>query len=136
MKLIKPCTVTVITIILVLIFIGFGFMVISRSNRSGISRENYANCKMRENLKVYGGNPTCPYRTDESCPYLKKGTGPTCQINKKKVGCPPCCGNIDWYLGPQEYFKKCGKSAPPAFPDLKDYYASIQENFISENNID
>ena len=40
-----------------------------------------------------------------------------------------CCGNIDWYLGEQQYQKDCPGSVPPAFQDARDYYTSIQENF-------
>lgn len=85
----------------------------------------------KENFKIYGGTPTCPYRTDESCPWVKEGTGPACQIKEDHAGCPACCGNIDWYLGPQKYSKKCPGKVPPAFEDVKDYYASLQENFTS-----
>ena len=88
-----------------------------------------------ETFKIIGGNPNCPYRDDESCPYLNKGTGPGCQIDKDKVGCPACCGNIDWYLGAKKYNEKCKDKMPPAFTDMKDYYASIQEGFMAEKNI-
>lgn len=42
-----------------------------------------------------------------------------------------CCGNIDWYLGPKKYEKECPGKVPPAFKDMKEYYASLQENFQS-----
>jgi hypothetical protein len=87
--------------------------------------------KQHEGFKVYGGSPGCPYKDDESCPWMKQGTGPSCQIKENRVGCPACCGNIDWYLGEKKYQQKCPDQVPPAFKDVKDYYASIQENFLS-----
>lgn len=88
------------------------------------------NNQKKEEFSTYGG-PNCPYKTDESCPWIKQGTGPACQIKEDHAGCPACCGNIDWYLGPKRYAKKCPGKVPPAFKDTKDYYASIQENFLS-----
>lgn len=89
--------------------------------------------KNKEPFKTYGGySPMCPFKSNDGCAWSKEGTGPMCQIDKSKAGCPACCGNIDWYLGPKGYKQKCPDSVPPAFKDAKDYYASIQENFISK----
>lgn len=64
--------------------------------------------KNREPFKTYGGySPMCPFKSNDGCAWSKEGTGPMCQIDKKKTGCPACCGNIDWYLGPKGYNKKC-----------------------------
>ncbi len=160
----KPCYTTILIIVIVLLLAVFLFVRMNnresytncavRESMSGCGmkesfgdcgmkesfgscgmKESFGSCGMKESFKVVGGDPSCPYRTDESCPYVKKGTGPACQIDKNKAGCPPCCGNIDWYLGPKEYEEKCGKGTPPAFPTLQDYYASIQENFMSEKNV-
>jgi len=143
----KPCYTTILIIVIVLLLAVFLFVRMNNREsytncavRESMSdcgmKESFGGCGMKESFKVVGGDPSCPYRTDESCPYVKKGTGPACQIDKNKAGCPPCCGNIDWYLGPKEYEEKCGKGTPPAFPTLQDYYASIQENFMSEKNVD
>ncbi len=84
-----------------------------------------------ENFKVVGG-PNCPYKTDESCPWVQQGTGPACQIKEDHAGCPACCGNIDWYLGPKIYGEKCPGKVPPAFQDARDYYGTLQESFTSK----
>ena len=55
--------------------------------------------------------------------YLFGGRNPNGKFN--------CCGNIDWYLGPKAYKKDCPGTIPPAFQDVRDYYASIQENFTN-----
>lgn len=118
----KGCEVTFMLIIGLVIVLIFSYLILF-------------NRKTAETFKVVGGSPNCPYKTDESCPWVKQGTGPACQIKQDHAGCPACCGNIDWYLGPEKYKKKCPGKTPPAFQDTRDYYASIQENFMAEKNI-
>ena len=48
-----------------------------------------------------------------------------------KCGKIACCGNLDWYLGAEEYAKACPGSIPPAFENASEYYATLQENFQS-----
>jgi len=122
MKKSSGCSNTVIIIFIILIAIAAYFLF-------------FANKKVNEQFKVVGGTPNCPYKTDESCPWVKQGTGPACQIKKDHAGCPACCGNIDWYLGPEKYKQKCPGKVPPAFTDAKDYYSTLQENFMAEKNI-
>ena len=67
----------------------------------------------------------------------------------EKKSCPKCCGNIDWYLGPQLYKDYCPDSVPPAFKDTEQYdayyfpkdtdnahkyFGKMQENFVAERN--
>jgi len=111
---------TVILLIVIVVLTVLILCFISRNNN-------------KETFKTVGGySPMCPFKSNDGCAWSKEGTGPMCQIDKNKTGCPACCGNIDWYLGPKEYSQKCPGSVPPAFKDTKDYYASIQENFISK----
>ena len=63
----KGCEVTFMLIIGLVIVLIFSYLILF-------------NRKTTETFKVVGGSPNCPYKTDESCPWVKQGTGPACQI--------------------------------------------------------
>lgn len=119
MKNFKPCGTTMFLAIALIAILVIAFFMVR-------------NQRKMENFSVVVGGPDCPYKTDESCPWVKQGSGAACQIKASHAGCPACCGNVDWYLGPEEYKKKCPNTVPPAFRDARDYYEKLQENFMSE----